>query len=110
MAIFLGAAFFSACRTLYYIVLGLEPNIAPQMFIVFSPILALPIAVAAAIVHGIIGILTYDRGLKWFFAGISYSSILLGLITPWLLLVFVFLNPISILVYSRLGNKEKGPE
>lgn len=100
--IFVGAAGFSAIRTIYYIAQGAQPNIAPQMFIVFSPILAFPITVAAVVLHAIFNkFLTFDRYWKWFLAGISYSSIVLGLISPWLLFIFVILNPVVIKLSQR---------
>lgn len=96
LAVFIGGALFSGVRTLYYIVAELHPNIGPQMFIAVSPILSAPIALIATLVHVLFrSEFGYDAYWKWFIAGISYSSILLGLISPWLLLIPIALNPVT---------------
>ena len=96
LGIFIGAAFFSSLRTSYYIYYGIKPNMAPQIFIVFSPVLAIIISIFVSIVHIILkNYLVFDKYWKWFLSGVSYSSVLLGLISPWLLIIPVFINPIS---------------
>jgi hypothetical protein len=96
VAVFMGAAVFSGLRTWYYIHSGLTPNMAPQMFIIFSPVLAAPISFLALLIHIIFRrFFQLDAYWKWFLAGISYSSVLLGLITPWLFLIPLIFNPIN---------------
>jgi hypothetical protein len=103
MGIFLGAILFSGIRTWYYIYKGFQPNIAPQMFIIFSPVLGALISVIALGIHGILGhYLNFNGYWKWFLAGISYSSVLLCLISPWLLLFPVIFNPVSLILFFKL--------
>lgn len=97
VAIFLGSAAFSGLRTLNYIYKGLQPNMAPQMFILFSPVLAAPVALVTLLIHIVFyRYFKFDSFWKWFLPGISYSSLLLGLISPWLLIIPLVLNPISL--------------
>lgn len=94
-AVFVGSAIFSGVRTYLYIYKGLQPNMAPQMFVIFSPILAAPIAVIALAAHiAFANYFRFDTYWKWLLSGISYSSILLVLISPWLLLIPLIFNPI----------------
>ena len=102
-AVFLGSALFSGIRVYYYIYMGFQPNMGPGMFVVFSPVLAAPIAVIAFLVHVIFAnYFKFDTCWKWFLSGISYASLLLGLIDPWLLLIPLVFNPIVITVERRI--------
>lgn len=102
VAVFVGAAGFSALRTWYYIYNGFQPNMAPQMFIIFSPVLAMPIAILALLIHSIFSrFFKFDAYWQWTLAGLSYSVVLLGLITPWLLLIPLLLNPITWQLFIR---------
>ena len=90
-----GSAVWSALRTLMYVVEGRQPNMGPELFILFSPVLALPIAIGAGILHLIMHrYFAYRHWWQWMLAGAMYSSVLLGLISPWLLLVPLVINPI----------------
>jgi len=76
------------------------------MFVVFSPVLAAPIAVIAFLVHVIFAnYFKFDTYWKWFLSGISYASLVLGLIDPWLLLIPLVVNPIVITVVVKRNPK-----
>jgi len=90
---------------------GLQPNMAAEMFILVSPLLAAPIAVVAVMVHSwYAGYFGFRSGWQWAYAGLSYSSILLGLISPGLLLVPLLANPITLKFLRKLTEKsDKSP-
>jgi hypothetical protein len=97
-----GSAVWSALRTLTYILEGRQPNMGPELFILFSPVLALPIVITAGILHFIMHrYFAYRHWWQWALAGVMYSSVLLGLISPWLLLVPVAINPIVLRAFLR---------
>ena len=101
-AVFLGSALFSGIRTYIYIYQGLQPHMGPGMFVIASPILAAPIALIAFVAHlTFANFFKFDRYWKWFLSGISYSSILLGLIDPWLLLIPLIFNPIVLTLRAK---------
>jgi len=104
----IGSVAFSALRTWWYNHLGLRPNMAPEMFILLAPILAIPIATFALLVH-LVGRrwFAYESIWSWFGAGISYATVLLALISPWFLLVTAFVNPVAIRC-SCGGHGERG--
>jgi hypothetical protein len=98
----IGSALWSALRTLVYIIEGRQPNMGPELFILFSPVLAVPIVIAAGIIHvAMTRYFAYQRWWQWALAGVMYSSILLGLISPWLLLVPLVFNPIVLRAFSK---------
>jgi len=102
-AVFLGSALFSGIRVYYYIYMGFQPNMGPEILVIMSPILAAPIAVIAFLVHVIFAnYFKFDTCWKWFLSGISYASLFLGLIDPWLLLIPLVFNPIVITVERRI--------
>lgn len=99
---FVGAAMFSALRVVLYKALGEQPNMAPEMFIVFSPVLAAPIAIVVVLIHALfLKKFEFERAWQWVGSGVAYSTLLLGLISPWLLIVPLALNPITILLVQR---------
>jgi uncharacterized membrane protein len=88
LGVFIGAVIFSVVRVFQYKWLGLQPGMAPEMFVIFSPVLALPVAMIAVVVHYFFrNSFKYQNPTRWFFAGVIYSSILLLLVSPWLLLI-----------------------
>jgi hypothetical protein len=99
---FVGAALFSALRVVLYKTLSEQPNMAPEMFIVFSPVLAAPIVFVVVIVHALFAKKFEFKGTwQWIGSGLAYSTLLLGLISPWLLIVPLAINPITILLVRR---------
>ncbi len=100
----MGAIAFSAVSAWYYMYSGLyrEMEMGPQMFVVFSPILATPIVIIALLIHiPLSRYFNFDRYWKWFLAGISYSSVFLAIISLWLLMVPIVLNPFSLKFIAR---------
>jgi hypothetical protein len=86
VGVFVGAISCAIVRVAQYKLNGLQPNMAPEMFILFAPVLALPIALVALIAHfAMRASFTYRRDSHWFLAGVAYASVLLLLVTPWLL-------------------------
>jgi tellurite resistance protein TehA-like permease len=109
--VFIGAVLFSSMRVWFYIYQGIQPNMAPQMFILFSPIMGVLISVPAILLQVVFRkIINFNSYWKWFLAGLSYSSVLLGLITPWLLAVFILLNPLSLKLLKELYLHFKDPK
>ena len=110
VSIFVGSAMFSALRMVLYKALGEQPNMAPEMFIVFSPVLAAPIVIIAVLVHALFAKkFEFEGAWKWIGSGVAYSTLLLGLISPWLLIVPLTVNPITILLVRR-ATREKSSE
>ena len=110
VAIFVGSALFSGLDTIVYKVKGLQPNMAPEMFIIFSPVLALPIALGAVLLHAIFAkFFGFSRWSQWCWAGIAYASVLLGLISPWLLLIPLILNPLTLRLVKGASAIEDVP-
>ena len=108
VSIFVGAAFFSAVRTMMYNAAGLQPNMGAEMFILFSPLLGAPIAIVAVIIHSwFAGFFRFSSGWQWAYAGASYSSILLGLISPGLLLIPLLANPITLKFLRTIKFKRR---
>ena len=104
----MGAIVFSAIRTLYYFLMGVQSNMGPQLFIIFAPILSIPFTIIAFIIHITLSkYFSFNRYTEWFCAGVSYALPLLGLISGWLLLLFVICNPFSYTELQRLGKKRK---
>jgi hypothetical protein len=104
IGLILGAIAFSAVSASYYMYSGLyrEMEMGPQMFVVFSPILAMPIVIIALLIHiPLSRYFNFDRYWKWFLAGVSYSSVFLGIISVWLLIVPIILNPFSLKLLTR---------
>ena len=95
---YLGTFLFSALRTVYYFAQDIQPNMSPMMFIVFSPVVGTGVAVVALFGEAILSRLWIrPRSVLYAFAlGISYSSVLLFLIEPWLALVCLIVNPVVI--------------
>jgi len=103
------AVAFSILRTLYYSWAGLRPEMSPMMFIVFSPILALTFAALAVVIEfGLSLIWTRALNARPLFIGASYSTVLLGLIQPWLLVACVLANPIILHIWMA-KNKAVRP-
>jgi hypothetical protein len=104
IGVYLGALAFTALSSWYYMYSGLylEMEMGPQMFVVFSPILATPIVIIVLLIHiPMSRYFNYDRYWKWFLAGISYSSVFLAIISLWLLMVPIVLNPFSLKFIAR---------
>ena len=107
IATFVGAAAFSAVRMFLYKAEGLQPNMAPEMFVIFSPVLALPIALVAVLIHAIFaGRFAFSKPWQWLGAGIAYSALLLGLISPWLLIIPLALNPITLRFVQGVSRRK----
>ena len=88
--IFVGAIAFSFLRVLQYKYAGSQPDMAPEMFVLFSPILSIPIVLLAVIIHFLLrSRFTYKNIFSWFLAGIAYSSIFLLLIAFWFLPIVI---------------------
>jgi hypothetical protein len=84
--VFVGAIGCSILRVMQYKLNDWQPNVAPEMFVVLAPVLALPIALIALAAHfAIRATYAYRQDSHWVLAGIAYSTIYLLLITPWLL-------------------------
>ena len=94
-------------RTIWYKYSGYQPNMAPEMFVIFSPVIAAPLALAAGIIHGVFrSYFSYTTATQWFIAGVSYGALTLALISPWLLLVLLIVNPV---VAKRYFTESKVP-
>lgn len=106
-AVLAGCIAFSALRTLTYYWEGRTPNMGPEMFILLSPVLAAPIMGIAGMVHVVFfSFFGYEKYRAWFLAGISWSSVLLGLIEPWLLYPVAAVNPITVGLFFWLRRGE----
>jgi hypothetical protein len=92
-----GALLWSVLRVIQYKVEDLRPNMAPEIFVIIAPVLAIPLAVVACLLHAYFSRwFAYSRGWHWFAAGIAYSTVFLGLVDPWLLLVPLIANPVVV--------------
>lgn len=83
---------------------------APEMFIIFAPIIAAPVALAAALIHVVFRkFFSYKKIIEWVGAGFWYGSLFVGLISPVLLLIPALFNPF---VFAMLRRKRahKAPQ
>jgi hypothetical protein len=104
LGVFIGSAIFSAIRTEYYLYNKIQTEVGPQMFVAVSPILAVPIVIIALVIHiPLRNYFKFNVSWKWFLSGISYASILLGLISPWMLIIPIVLNPFSLKLISKVN-------
>jgi len=94
LGVALGVILLSIARTVYYLWVELKPEMSPMMFIIFSPVLAIFFSIIAIIIESIISVI-WPRSLfsQPITIGASYSSVLLGLIHPWLLIICLIINP-----------------
>lgn len=108
IGVFVGAAASSGLRTMIYVLGDRQPDMGPQLFILFSPILGAPIAGIALALHlAARKWFAYDRYWKWFAAGCGWGAILLVLVTPWLgLTAALLVNPAFLRVAS--GGMRRG--
>jgi hypothetical protein len=103
LGVFIGTLCCAVLRVLQYKIRGWEPNMAPEMFILFAPVLACPVAVVALIAHFTFrSTFVYATSSQWLVAGLCYSSVFLLLITPWLFLVVILLNVFTLKKLRRL--------
>ena len=102
--VFIGAILFSAMRTSIYYLKGAQPNMAAEMFIVFAPILSLPIVIITVVIHVLLRRKIRFNSPQWLFAGMCYSSVFLLLISPWL----IFLVVTTYILMWRKGWNNKG--
>lgn len=104
ITVFVSTTIFSALRTVSYNLAGIQPNMAPEMFIIFAPIVAAPVALAAALIHVVFRkFFAYKKMIEWAGAGFWYGSLFVGLISPILLLIPALLNPF---VFAMLRRKK----
>jgi len=70
------------------------PRMGPEVFLLFAPILAAPIALVALAIHFVArGRFAIRSDGELVLAGLPYSAMLLGLISPWLLALVPLLHP-----------------
>ena len=76
---------------------GRQPNMGSELFMLFSPVVAPPIVIMAAIVHLLAHkYLAYRYWWQWVSAGVAYSGVLLELVSPWLLLLVAIFAPLIV--------------
>lgn len=80
---------------------------APQMAFFFFPVLMLPLLVAAFVGYFVQGLMAYKPTLfiHCVLTGLGYSTICFALITPWLLIFSLLLNPIVITFAMIIRSK-----
>jgi hypothetical protein len=104
--VFVGAIGCPILRVIQYKLNDWQPNMAPEMFVIFAPVLALPIALFAPAAHfAMRATYGYQRDSYWFLAGIAYSTVFLLLITPWLLPIVALAYFLVIRKIGRVGAK-----
>lgn len=90
VGILIGAVMCAAVRIMQYNFLGTHPNMAPEMFMVFAPILALPLLIVSIIVHALFHRKTKSAiSFNWLLVGGCYSVIFLLLVSFWFLPLIV---------------------
>jgi hypothetical protein len=97
-----GTILVGVIRLIAYKAANVQPNMAPEIYFVFAPVLAMPILVGSIIVHVLFSkYFDYKTGSAWFFSGLSYASFLLYLISDLLLIVPILTNPALVLFLRR---------
>lgn len=90
-----GALVAAAIRHLVYVIGGWEPNVHPGMAYYAFPVLALPLALLATLVHAMLRrFFAYAHGWQWLLAGFAYGLWFLAFLGPVFLLLVVVLNPV----------------
>src|SRR5262245_50738927 len=90
-----GAEIVAVLRVFYYHALELRPNIAPEMGLLYFPLLAVPLLLIVATLHVFLRVFfDYRSRLNWFLAGVWHAMLLLCLIDNRLLALSLLLNPI----------------
>jgi len=93
----LGSEVSAVARVIYYEQYGLMPNIGPQIGYIMYPILVTPISIFAIIIQIIFHkFFAYQSYFQWGLAGLSWGLIFLVLVTPWLAILFLVFNPVSL--------------
>lgn len=102
-SVFFGVLLWSTIRMLMYKIAGLQPNMGPELFVLFAPLVAAPIALVALVIHLLLlKFFSYRTALPWFLSGVSYSSFVLGEIHEWLLLIPILTTPLLIVGLRKL--------
>jgi hypothetical protein len=98
-----GSVVAAAIRTMYYHARDLQPAVAPEMGFIMFPVLAIPLALVALILHMVLHrFFAYKSGRQWFLAGACYGLWFLAFVGPYLLVVPIFANPPLIRIAGRL--------
>jgi hypothetical protein len=98
IGVIFGAILLSTARAGYYILNDIRAEMSPMMFIVFSPVVAVILLAVAFVIELCLSLLWWRPHLflQAVMLGGSYTLVLLGLITPWLLLLMLAINPITL--------------
>lgn len=89
-----GAILWTALRVAVHRLTIPYPHMGPEVFFLFAPVLATPIAVLGVVFHLATSRRWCLRGYHDFaLAGLSYSAVLLVLISPWLIFIVLLLHP-----------------
>jgi len=87
LAVLIGVVVVSAFRMAIYKTTGTQPNMGPEMFLVFAPVVAVPIAAAGLLLHVVARRwFSFHSAWQWAAAGFTYSLVSLVLIDAWLVL------------------------
>jgi hypothetical protein len=104
----LGTLLLSLVRSGYYLVADVRTEMSPMMFVVFAPVVAAILLVPTLLAELLICHF-WQRPLNFrqaIMIGSSYPVFLLGLIEPWLLVLVLAINSITLrLWFIRLNSK-----
>jgi hypothetical protein len=83
---------------MYYLAAQVQSEMSPMMFIVFAPIVALPVFALALVIELFLTKVWWrpKTAVQGFTLGLSYSLVLLWLLHPLLVVVAVVANPIFV--------------
>jgi len=102
VGVFCGTVALSALRVLYYLSADIRPEMSPMMFLLFSPLVATAILVISIPLELLLNRLIFRPAttLHAVVLGLSYTTVLLGLISTWGLLCLLVFNPVCVRLFS----------
>jgi len=107
--VIVGALMAAAIRHLVYVNSGWEPNVHPGMGYITFPLLALPLAVCALLLHvALRRFFAYVHAWQWLLAGIAYGLWFVAFLEPSFLVLALLLNPLTfqcaLIVRTRISD------
>lgn len=101
VGVLVGALAAAAIRHLVYVSDGWQPNVHPGMAYYAFPVLALPLALLAMLVHiALRRSFAYAHGWQWLLAGFAYGLWFLAFLGPVFFVLVAILNPLAVRLFQ----------
>jgi len=89
-----GVIFWATARCLYYLAIDRVLNMHPVMYVIVSPLYGIMIGFIAVALEAFVHRIAYKKSAL--LIGFSYSVPCVFFLEKWLLILFVFVNPLTI--------------